>query len=161
MGIYFVNIHNTSLHKPSVSLNKAHIFLNIYLCGYVLHEKSIWICRQWCNLSWYLNISVREFPLLIIYYKILKMYLDVVIMLKTTYYNATKYFEDQDPRTKTTCSTRPPAIGEFLLYFFCLQICEIIHTNKTAVSHRLLLDGSTSIRTGLHRYLILLNVFNR
>lgn len=29
MGNYFVNVHNTLLHKP-VSLNEAHIFLNIY-----------------------------------------------------------------------------------------------------------------------------------
>lgn len=29
MDIYFVKVHNTLLHKP-VSLNEAHIFLNIY-----------------------------------------------------------------------------------------------------------------------------------
>lgn len=28
--IYFVNVHNTLLYKP-VSLNEAHIFLNIYV----------------------------------------------------------------------------------------------------------------------------------
>lgn len=37
MSIYFVNVHNTLLHKP-VSLNEAHIFLNIYLCTSIIFD---------------------------------------------------------------------------------------------------------------------------